>query len=161
MSTISRQQYADLFGPTTGDKIRLGDTSLFVSIEKDLRTYGDEAVYGGGKTLRDGMGMDNELTSIGGAPDLLITNVTIIDAVLGDDQRLGVAQCVGDLGGHVGVSERVRDLLDASGVAEPGRGGVAGVHREQLALDVGGEVDGVVWRNQRDQVGDAVGVLAK
>ena len=68
MSTISRQQYADLFGPTTGDKIRLGDTSLFVSIEKDLRTYGDEAVYGGGKTLRDGMGMDNELTSIGGAP---------------------------------------------------------------------------------------------
>ena len=83
MSTISRQQYADLFGPTTGDKIRLGDTSLFVSIEKDLRTYGDEAVYGGGKTLRDGMGMDNELTSIGGAPDLLITNVTIIDAVQG------------------------------------------------------------------------------
>ena len=92
MSTISRQQYADLFGPTTGDKIRLGDTSLFVSIEKDLRTYGDEAVYGGGKTLRDGMGMDNELTSIGGAPDLLITNVTIIDAVLASSRPMSASR---------------------------------------------------------------------
>ena len=59
---ISRKQYADLFGPTVGDKIRLGDTDLFVEIEKDLRVYGDELVYGGGKTLRDGMGSDNQLT---------------------------------------------------------------------------------------------------
>ncbi len=83
MSMISRRQYADLFGPTTGDRIRLGDTDLYVEIEKDLRDYGDEAVYGGGKTLRDGMGIDNHLTSAGGAPDLVITNVTILDAVLG------------------------------------------------------------------------------
>lgn len=54
MSKISRKQYADLFGPTTGDKIRLGDTDLFVEIEKDMRIYGDELVTGGGKTLRDG-----------------------------------------------------------------------------------------------------------
>ncbi|GHE62379.1 urease subunit alpha [Camelimonas fluminis] len=83
MAKISRRQYADLYGPTTGDKIRLGDTNLFVEIEKDLRVYGEEAVYGGGKTLRDGMGYDNELTSAAGAPDLVITNVTIIDGVQG------------------------------------------------------------------------------
>ena len=49
MPQISRQEYAGLFGPTTGDKIRLGDTNLFIEIEKDLRGYGEESVYGGGK----------------------------------------------------------------------------------------------------------------
>jgi len=83
MSRISRQQYADLFGPTVGDKIRLGDTDLYVEIEQDLRVLGDEAVYGGGKTLRDGMGQDNQTTSAGGALDVVITNVVIVDAVQG------------------------------------------------------------------------------
>ena len=84
MATISREEYVGLFGPTTGDRIRLGDTGLFVEIERDLRgPSGDEIVFGGGKSLREGMGMDNQLTSTGGAPDLVITNVTIIDAVLG------------------------------------------------------------------------------
>ena len=83
MAKISRRQYADLYGPTTGDKIRLSDTDLYIEIEKDLRVYGEEAVYGGGKTLRDGMGYDNALTSAGGCPDLVITNVTIVDAVQG------------------------------------------------------------------------------
>ena len=84
MSTISRQEYVGLFGPTTGDRIRLGDTGLFVEIERDLRGgYGDEIVFGGGKSMREGMGMDNQVTRAGGAPDLVITNVTIIDAVLG------------------------------------------------------------------------------
>jgi urease subunit alpha len=83
VSQISRQQYADLYGPTVGDKIRLGDTDLYLEIEKDLRVLGDEAVYGGGKTLRDGMGLDNQLTAAGGALDLVITNVTIVDAMLG------------------------------------------------------------------------------
>ncbi|MGE4373943.1 MAG: urease subunit alpha [Xanthobacter sp.] len=83
MAKISRQQYSDLYGPTTGDKIRLADTDLYIEIEKDLRVYGEEAVYGGGKTLRDGMGFDNELTSAAGAPDLVITNVTIVDGVTG------------------------------------------------------------------------------
>ena len=72
-----------LFGPTVGDKIRLANTDLYVEIEKDLRTYGDEAVYGGGKTLRDGMGLANECTSAAGSVDLVITNVTIIDPLLG------------------------------------------------------------------------------
>jgi urease subunit alpha len=84
MATISRNEYVGLYGPTVGDRIRLGDTSLFVEIERDLRGgAGDEVVFGGGKSLREGMGMDNRLTRAAGAPDLVITNVTIVDAVLG------------------------------------------------------------------------------
>jgi urease subunit alpha len=83
VSKITRKQYADLYGPTTGDKIRLGDTSLYVEIEKDLRVYGDELITGGGKTLRDGMGSDNQLTQESGCLDLVITNVTILDPELG------------------------------------------------------------------------------
>ena len=83
MTEISRQEYAGLFGPTAGDKIRLGDTDLFIEVERDLRVLGDEAIYGGGKTLRDGMGVNNQITSRGGALDLVITNVTIVDALLG------------------------------------------------------------------------------
>lgn len=84
MAKISREQYVGLYGPTVGDKIRLGDTDLFVEIEKDLRaSYGDEAVFGGGKTLRDGMGFDNTATSGAGCLDLVLTNATIIDAVQG------------------------------------------------------------------------------
>lgn len=83
MATISRQQYNDLYGPTIGDKIRLGDTQLYVEVEKDLCVFGDEIMYGGGKTLRDGMGLANTITSEGGTLDLVITNVTIIDPILG------------------------------------------------------------------------------
>ena len=83
MATISRSENNMLFGPTTGDKIRLGNTDLYVEIEKDLRTYGDEVIYGGGKTLRDGMGLANECSSKQGSCDLVITNVTILDALLG------------------------------------------------------------------------------
>ena len=83
MATISRQENNNLFGPTVGDKIRLADTDLYVEIERDLRLYGDEVVYGGGKTLRDGMGLANTITSKAGALDLVITNVTIIDPLLG------------------------------------------------------------------------------
>lgn len=83
MATISRKENNMLFGPTVGDKIRLANTDLYVEIEKDLRVYGDEVVYGGGKTLRDGMGLANECTSDAGSLDLVITNVTILDPVLG------------------------------------------------------------------------------
>ena len=83
MATISRQEYNNLFGPTKGDKIRLADSNLYIEIEKDLREYGDEVVYGGGKTPRDGMGLANTFTSNQGVLDTVITNVTIIDAKLG------------------------------------------------------------------------------
>ena len=69
MAKISRKQNNDLFGPTVGDKIRLADTNLYVEIEKDLRYLGDENVYGGGKTLRDGMGLANTIRSEGGSLD--------------------------------------------------------------------------------------------
>lgn len=83
MATISRRQYNDLFGPTVGDKIRLANTGLYIEIERDLRTLGDELVYGGGKTMRDGMGIDNSTTSSQGSLDVVITNVTIVDPMLG------------------------------------------------------------------------------
>ena len=83
MPKISHQEYAALFGPTVGDKIRLGDTDLYIEIEKDLRGYGDEAVYGGGKTLRGGMGGDARMTRDTGVLDIVITNVTIVDPVQG------------------------------------------------------------------------------
>ena len=84
MATISRQDYINLFGPTVGDKIRLGDTDLYIEIERDMRyDYGDEVVYGGGKTLRDGMALANTITSEQGALDMVITNVTVIDPTIG------------------------------------------------------------------------------
>jgi len=83
MAKISRQEYNNLFGPTKGDKIRLGDSNLYIEIEKDLREYGDEVVYGGGKTLRDGMGLANTMTSKEGSLDLVITNVTVVDPIVG------------------------------------------------------------------------------
>ena len=84
MATITRQDYNDLYGPTVGDKIRLGDTNLYIEIERDLRcNYGDEVVYGGGKTLRDGMALANTITSEQGALDMVITNVTVIDPIIG------------------------------------------------------------------------------
>ena len=83
MPQISRQEYSSLYGPTVGDRIRLGDTDLYVEIEKDLRGYGDEVIYGGGKTLRAGMGGDAKSVRDNGVLDLVITNATIIDAVQG------------------------------------------------------------------------------
>lgn len=76
---IPRKQYADLYGPTTGDRIRLADTELIIEIEKDLTTYGDEAKFGGGKVLRDGMGQSPRSSRASGALDLVITNAVIID----------------------------------------------------------------------------------
>jgi urease subunit alpha len=80
---ISRAEYAELFGPTTGDRLRLGDTDLWAEVERDLLVPGDECVFGGGKTLRDGLGVNGAATSVEGALDFVITNVLAIDAVLG------------------------------------------------------------------------------
>jgi urease subunit alpha len=77
---IDRRTYADHYGPTTGDRIRLADTDLIVEIEHDATVYGDEAKFGGGKVIRDGMGQATHASRAGGAPDLVITNVVIIDA---------------------------------------------------------------------------------
>ncbi|MDR3495657.1 MAG: urease subunit alpha, partial [Ancalomicrobiaceae bacterium] len=79
---ISRASYADMFGPTVGDKVRLADTELIIEVEKDLTSYGDEVKFGGGKVIRDGMGQ-SQVTRAAGAVDTVITNVLIVDAKLG------------------------------------------------------------------------------
>ncbi len=75
---MSRRAYADTFGPTTGDRVRLADTELFIEVEQDLTTYGDEVKFGGGKVIRDGMGQ-SPITNAEGAVDLVITNALILD----------------------------------------------------------------------------------
>ncbi len=79
MSTrIARSVYADMFGPTTGDRVRLADTDLIIEVEKDLTTYGEEVKFGGGKVIRDGMGQ-SQVTNKDGAADTVITNALIVD----------------------------------------------------------------------------------
>jgi urease subunit alpha len=132
---ISRQEYAGLYGPTIGDKIRLGDCDLYIEIEQDLRTLGDEAVYGGGKTLRDGMGASAELTNANGAVDVVITNVTILDA------EIGVVKAdVGIKDGRIaGIGKAgnpdVMDGVTPGLVVGPGSDAIAG---ERLILTAGG-----------------------
>ena len=75
---IPRRVYADMFGPTTGDKVRLADTDLIIEVEKDFTTYGEEVKFGGGKVIRDGMGQ-SQTTNAKGAVDTVITNALILD----------------------------------------------------------------------------------
>ena len=75
---ISRAAYADMYGPTTGDRVRLADTELVIEVERDLTTYGDEVKFGGGKVIRDGMGQ-SQISRAGGAVDTVITNALIVD----------------------------------------------------------------------------------
>ena len=77
---IDRGTYASHYGPTTGDRIRLADTDLFILVEHDATVYGDEAKFGGGKTIRDGMGQSATASRATGSPDLVITNVVILDS---------------------------------------------------------------------------------
>ena len=74
---ISRSAYADMYGPTVGDKVRLADTELFVEVEKDFTVYGEEVKFGGGKVIRDGQGQSQLLAHE--VVDTLITNALIID----------------------------------------------------------------------------------
>src|SRR5258705_10077483 len=78
---LPRRTYADLYGPTTGDRVRLADTELIIEVEKDFTVYGDEITFGGGKVIRDGMGQSSRATreGVNGTLDLVITNALIID----------------------------------------------------------------------------------
>ena len=82
---LSRAAYADMFGPTKGDKVRLADTALYIEIEKDFTIYGEEVKFGGGKVIRDGMGQ-SQATRADGAMDTVITNVVVLD-------HWGVVKC--------------------------------------------------------------------
>src|ERR1700761_1479393 len=76
--TISRSAYAQMFGPTVGDKVRLADTELYIEVEQDLTVYGEEVKFGGGKVVRDGMGQ-SQRSRAAGAVDTVITNALILD----------------------------------------------------------------------------------
>src|SRR5438874_2123796 len=77
---LDRRTYADHYGPTTGDRLRLADTDLVVQIERDSTVYGDEAKFGGGKVIRDGMGQSPTASRASGSPDLVITSVVVLDS---------------------------------------------------------------------------------
>src|SRR3989441_1041552 len=92
---IPRRQYADLYGPTVGDRVRLADTELLIEVERDFTTYGDEVKFGGGKVIRDGMGQSARATSAEGALDLVITNALVLD-------HWGIVKCdIGVRGGRI------------------------------------------------------------
>ena len=80
---LTRKQYADLFGASKGDKIRLGDTDIIIEVEKDLISPGDECVFGGGKTIRDGLAQASGVTNANGALDYVITNAVVLDPMVG------------------------------------------------------------------------------
>ena len=77
VTRLSRQAYAEMFGPTTGDRVRLADTELFIEVERDLTVYGEEVKFGGGKVIRDGMGQSQRAAAE--AADTVITNALIVD----------------------------------------------------------------------------------
>ena len=79
---MERRQYAELYGPTTGDGIRLADTDLVARVEKDLTHYGEEVTFGGGKVIRDGMGQNSRTMGDEQIPDVVITGATVIDLSL-------------------------------------------------------------------------------
>ncbi|WP_430694903.1 urease subunit alpha [Mesorhizobium montanum] len=82
MARVTRAAYAQMYGPTLGDKVRLADTELFIEVEKDFTVYGEEVKFGGGKVIRDGMGQ-SQVTRAGGAVDTVITNALVVDALTG------------------------------------------------------------------------------
>ena len=153
---IGRAAYADMFGPTVGDKVRLADTELFIEVEQDHTIYGEEVKFGGGKVIRDGMGQ-SQVTRATGAVDTVITNALILDhwgvvkADIGfhdpgpvDDQRVGDDGVGGTLGaGDLGLAHAVADDLAAA---------------ELHLLAVGGEIllhlDDQVGVGEADAVAD-------
>ncbi len=130
MPILPRKQYTDMFGPTVGDRFHLADTNLVVEVEKDYSEglYGDEVVYGGGKTMRDGMASDPQATAAQGALDTVITNVVVIDPVV------GVVKCdIGIKDGFiVGIGKsgnpQTQNNVDPDLVIGPGTEAIAGEH---------------------------------
>src|SRR3972149_1790376 len=139
MTSISRKQYTDLYGPTVGDKFKLADTELVCEIEKDYRVPGDEVVFGGGKTIREGMGQSTQ-TNKNGALDLVITNAIIIDPIQG--------VVVGDIGIKdgkiVGIGKAgnpdIMDGVHPDLIIGPGTEVIAGEHLIATAGGIDGHV---------------------
>ena len=123
---IDRGRYADLYGPTVGDRFRLADTNLVCEVERDLTVPGDEVVFGGGKTVRDGMAQASGVTNAEGALDLVITNAVVMDATIGIVKadigvRAGRIVAVGKAG-----NPDIMDGVDPELVVGPGTEVIAG-----------------------------------
>lgn len=151
MADLTRKQYTDLYGPSVGDKFKLADTELVCEIEKDFRVPGEEVVFGGGKTIREGMGQSTQ-TNKNGALDLVITNVIIIDPVQG--------VVIGDIGikdgkiagiGKAGNPD-IMDSVHPNLIIGPGTEVIAGEH---LIATAGG-IDSHIHMICPQQVYDAL-----
>ncbi len=122
--SLSRKIYADMYGPTTGDKVRLADTELFIEVERDLTNYGDEVKFGGGKVIRDGMGQ-SQVSRADGAVDTVITNALIVDAsgIYKADVGLkdGIIHAIGKAG-NPDTQEGVNIIIGPSTEAIAGEG---------------------------------------
>ena len=122
--SMPRKIYADMYGPTTGDKVRLADTELFIEVETDLTSYGDEVKFGGGKVIRDGMGQ-SQVSRDSGAVDTVITNALIIDVsgIYKADLGLkdGLIQAIGKAG-NPDTQENVNIIIGPSTEAIAGEG---------------------------------------
>src|SRR5690606_34093595 len=128
MTRISRQHYAALYGPTTGDRVRLADTNLVLRIDQDSAAYGEAAVLGGGKSIRDGMAQSPSATAGSGSPDTVITSAIIIDPVLGVVKgdigiKNGRIAAIGKAG-----NPDIMDGVDPRLVIGPGTEVIAGEH---------------------------------
>src|ERR1044072_7055940 len=127
---MKRAIYADMFGPTAGDRVRLADTDLIIEVEKDFTTYGEEVKFGGGKVIRDGMGQ-SQVTNRQGAVDTVITNAIILD-------HWGIVK------GDVGIKEGKIHSIGKAGNPDIQQGAGDTVITNALILDHWGVVKGDV-----------------
>ena len=152
---IKRSVYADMFGPTTGDKVRLADTDLIIEVEKDFTTYGEEVKFGGGKVIRDGMGQ-SQVTNKQGAADTVITNALIVDhwGIVKADIGIsaGRVQKIGKAGNPAimdGVDPRLID-------SEPTRDEIAPDHGREFGCENAFDVRPIAHSRSPNIAGGAV-----
>src|SRR5258705_321663 len=120
---LPRRQYADLYGPTVGDRVRLADTDLLIEIERDFTSYGDEVKFGGGKVIRDGMGQSARAPAGDGVLDLVITNALILDhwGIVKADIGIRAGRILAI--GNAGNPDIMAGVAAGMGVGPPPRGG--------------------------------------
>ena len=148
MARIPRTAYADMYGPTTGDRVRLADTDLFVQVQRDFTMYGEEVKFGGGKTIRDGMGQ-SQASNAEGAADTVITNALVIDhwGIVKADVSIVAGRI-----GHIGRAGNPDVQPDVDIVIGPGTEIIAG---EGKILTAGG-IDAHIHFICPQQVDDAL-----
>ncbi|MHB9117352.1 MAG: urease subunit alpha [Burkholderiales bacterium] len=129
--TISRQAYAEMFGPTAGDRLRLADTELWIEVEKDYTIYGEEVKFGGGKVIRDGMGQSQRVSAE--VADTVITNALIVDAAAGI-----VKADIGIKGGRISAIGKAGNPDVQPGVSIPIGAGTEIVAGEGMIVTAGG-----------------------